>query len=110
MYTASPTGNFRTDTRYHDQVPDQPKTPHRTFRADDELWAEFSAAAEAAGLDVSAVLRGFMGWYVRRPKAPKPRQPARPTEAQVEAWKAKRAQRSRRAQPPTVRNEAQEPR
>jgi hypothetical protein len=95
MYTASPISQICTDTRYRGRVPDKPKTPHRTFRADEDLWAEFSVAAEAAGMDTSTALRLLMAWYVRRPPNKTPMRPEKPPAAQVEAWLATRPTRRR---------------
>lgn len=88
MYIASPDPRFRTDTQYHDRVPDNPRTPHWTIRVDEDLRAEFAVAAEAAGLDASAAMRMLMAWYARRSHATEPERPLRPSRAQVDAWKA----------------------
>jgi hypothetical protein len=55
-------------------VPNQPKTPLRRLRVDDDLWEEFGAAAEP---DRSAVIRDFMRWFIREPGAKLPARPER---------------------------------
>jgi hypothetical protein len=55
------------------------KTPHRTLRVEDDLWDAFSEAAQQQGSDRTAVLRGFMEWYARRPGAKMPKRPEEPT-------------------------------
>lgn len=49
-------------------MPNKPKTPHRTIRVDDELWAAAMAAAEAQGKTVSEVIREALTRYVKRSK------------------------------------------
>jgi hypothetical protein len=56
-------------------MPNQPKTPLRTVRVDDQLWQAFGAAVEAAGADRSQVLREMMAWYAREPGAKMPSRP-----------------------------------
>lgn len=52
------------------------KTPHRTIRAERDVWDPFGAAVEHQGEpDRSTVLRAFMAWYARLPGA---KMPARP--------------------------------
>lgn len=51
-------------------MPNQPKTPNRTLRIDDELWKAARAAAEANGENISDVVRRALRRYVRR--APHP--------------------------------------
>ena len=50
-------------------MPNQPATPNRAVRIDDETWADLGAAAEAAGTDRSTVLRELAQWWLRRPGA-----------------------------------------
>lgn len=50
-------------------VPNKPKTPHRTIRIDDALWAAAQAAAEAEGKTVTDVIRAALTRYVKRSKA-----------------------------------------
>lgn len=52
-------------------MPNQPKTPLRTFRLDDDLWVAFGLAAD----DRSAVVREFVRWYTRQPGAKMPKRP-----------------------------------
>jgi hypothetical protein len=56
-------------------MPNKPATPNRAVRIDDETWAALGTAAEAAGTDRSAILRGLAQWWLRAPGA---RVPARP--------------------------------
>ena len=53
-------------------MPDQPKTPHRAIRVDDDLWAAFGDATD----DRSGTIRGFIRWYVRQPGAKMPKRPS----------------------------------
>ena len=53
-------------------MPNQPKTPLKRMRVDDDLWSQFG---ELAAPDRSAVLREFMRWYVREPGAKLPKRP-----------------------------------
>lgn len=46
--------------------------------ADDELVADFDAAAKRAGSDRSAVTRQFWAWFACRPGAGLPERPAAP--------------------------------
>jgi hypothetical protein len=52
-------------------MPNQPKTPIRTIRIDDDLWEAFGAATA----DRSAALRDFIRWYTRQPGTRLPRRP-----------------------------------
>lgn len=58
-------------------MPNQPKTPQRKLRVDEELWDRFEQAVGHTDpeLDRSKVLRQFIAWYVREPGA---KMPARP--------------------------------
>lgn len=60
---------------YPQAVPNQPKTPLRRLRVDDELWEEFGQVADP---DRSAVIRNFMRWFVREPGVTMPRRPGAP--------------------------------
>jgi hypothetical protein len=53
-------------------MPNQPKTPLRRLRVDEELWEAFGIVAEP---DRSAVIRDFMRWYVRETGAKMPKRP-----------------------------------
>jgi hypothetical protein len=59
------------------RVPNQPKTPNRAVRVDDELWQEAGQAAAAAGTDRTKLLNQFLRWYLRRPGAALPERPER---------------------------------
>lgn len=50
-------------------MPNQPKTPMRSFRVDDQLWEAAKAAAAANGETVTEVLRHALERYVRQDKA-----------------------------------------
>jgi len=62
-------------------MPNQPKTPMRTIRVDDDLWDAFGQATGAAGADRSYVLRELMAWYARETGAKLPRRPDRSSDA-----------------------------
>ena len=47
-------------------VPNQPKTPVRTFRLADDLWTQLKAAAKREGVTVTEVLRRLVEEYLRR--------------------------------------------
>lgn len=54
------------------------KTPHRTFRIEDDLWDAFDVAARQQGEpDRSTVLREFVAWYVHAEGAKMPKRPAK---------------------------------
>ena len=57
-------------------MPNQPATPNRAVRIDDETWADLGTAAEAAGTDRSAILRQLAQWWLRRPGVRMPPRPA----------------------------------
>jgi hypothetical protein len=48
----------------------------RSIRVDSALWAEFDAAASAAGLSRSEIIVAFMAWYTRRPNSRRPQRPS----------------------------------
>lgn len=56
-------------------MPNQPKTPIRRFRMDDDLWDAFGDAVPD-DTDRSDVLRRFVAWYLRRPGAKPPERPS----------------------------------
>lgn len=60
-------------------MPNQPKTPLKRLRVDDDLWTAFGQAAadHDPPLDRSVVLREFMRWYVGERGARMPRRPKR---------------------------------
>lgn len=47
-------------------------TPRQTVRVDADLWDRFG---QLAGRDRSEVVREFIRWYVRDPKAKSPKRP-----------------------------------
>lgn len=57
-------------------------TPRQAFRIDPELSEEFREAVSRADppQDMSAVVRQFMAWYVRRRGAKLPARPALPVQ------------------------------
>jgi hypothetical protein len=76
MHPQAGCGWIRIYTRCYDQgMPNQPATPNRAVRIDDETWAELGAAADAAGIDRSTVLRELARWWLRRPGAKLPSRP-----------------------------------
>jgi hypothetical protein len=56
-------------------MPNQPATPQRAVRIDDETWEDLGAAAASAGTDRSAILRQLAHWWLRRPGAKMPQRP-----------------------------------
>jgi hypothetical protein len=63
------------DTLPH--VPNQPKTPNRVVRIDDQVWRDLGAAADDAGTTRSDLIRQLVNWYLRYPKAKRPDRPVR---------------------------------
>ena len=51
-------------------MPNQPRTPLKRFRCDDDLWIRFG---ELATPDRSAVLRDFTRWFCREVRVTMPR-------------------------------------
>jgi hypothetical protein len=51
-------------------MPDQPKTPQRTIRIDDELWAAARAKAVMEGTNVSAIVRAAVIEYLKVSRHP----------------------------------------
>ena len=52
------------------------KTPHRTIRAEDDIWLPFDEAVRHQDQpDRSTVLRNFMAWYIRVPGSKLPTRP-----------------------------------
>jgi len=47
-------------------MPNAPKTPIRTFRIPDDLWAAALAKADERGENLSEVVRRALGRYVKR--------------------------------------------
>lgn len=47
-------------------MPNQPKTPRKSFRVSDDLWAAALVEADANGESVSDVLRRALERYVKR--------------------------------------------
>lgn len=48
------------------RVPNQPKTPKRSIRVPDDLWAAALAKAEARGDVLAEEIRKFLERYVKR--------------------------------------------
>ena len=55
-------------------MPSEPESyrPHTSFRVEADLWARFG---EAAGPKRASLLRDFIRWYLRMPKAKLPPRP-----------------------------------
>lgn len=49
-------------------MPNQPRTPHRTIRVPDELWAAAQEVAAGKGETLSDVLRRSLERYVKTAK------------------------------------------
>lgn len=45
-------------------VANQPKTPHRTIRVPDDVWAPARLKAEQEGRNLSELIRGWLTQYV----------------------------------------------
>jgi hypothetical protein len=58
-------------------MPNQPATPQRAVRIDDETWGQLGDAADATGTDRSAILRQLAQWWLRRPGVKMPERPAK---------------------------------
>jgi antitoxin component of RelBE/YafQ-DinJ toxin-antitoxin module len=56
-------------------VPNQPKTPNRAVRVDDQVWDEAGQAAAEMGTDRTKVINQFLRWYLRRSGAKLPARP-----------------------------------
>ena len=54
-------------------VPNQPKTQHRSVRIPDEDWTEVMAKAKEADTSAGELIRDFLGWWLRRPGAKLPK-------------------------------------
>lgn len=58
------------------------KTPHRTFRIDEDVWKPFTDAVDSENKERTAVIRELLAWYGRVPGAKLPKRPeVRPPEA-----------------------------
>ena len=66
--------------RYGSDMPNAPKTPPRQIRIGDE-WYEFDDAAKSMGTERAALIREFIGWYLRKPGAKMPKRP------DADAWR-----------------------
>lgn len=55
-----------TEHPLHNKVRAQGKTPRRTIRIPDDLWAKAQAKAEERGEDLSVVIRAALERYVKR--------------------------------------------
>jgi hypothetical protein len=68
-------------------MPNQPKTPQRAIRLDDELWDGLGESG-----DRTAVIRDLVRWYLGLPGARRPRRPDRSAETDagkaVSPWQA----------------------
>lgn len=56
-------------------MPNKPGTQHRSVRISDEDWSDFDVAAKSLGSDRGTVIKEFIRWYLRRPKAKMPQRP-----------------------------------
>lgn len=66
------TGTLNT---YRDRVPNQPKTPRRSLRINDEDWDELEAVATRLGTDRGKLLKQLVAWYLGRPDVELPERP-----------------------------------
>lgn len=60
-----------------DQVPNKPKTQHRSVRVEDADWDDLGTVTKAVGTDRAKALNQFIEWYLRRPGAKMPERPSR---------------------------------
>ena len=58
-------------------VPNKPGTQHRSVRISDEDWRDLETATGALGSDRATVIKEFIHWYLRRPRAKLPVRPER---------------------------------
>lgn len=56
-------------------MPDAPRTQHRSVRVPDEDWSDLDAVAKQQGTDRATLIKEFIAWYLRRPKAKLPKRP-----------------------------------
>lgn len=62
--------------RYGERVPNQPKTPSRSFRVDDTDWKKLDRLAKQCGTVRGKVINELIGWYIGKPGAELPERPA----------------------------------
>ena len=58
-------------------VPNKPGTQHRSVRISDEDWRDLETVTKSVGSDRATVIKEFIGWYLRHPKAKLPVRPER---------------------------------
>jgi predicted transcriptional regulator len=56
-------------------VPNQPRTPNRTFRLSDDDWDDLADLADSLDRDRAWIIRQLVRWYLRRPGAELPERP-----------------------------------
>jgi hypothetical protein len=56
-------------------MPDAPKTQHRSVRVSDDDWTELGKVAAEQKTDRGTLIKEFIAWYLRRPKAKLPARP-----------------------------------
>jgi predicted transcriptional regulator len=56
-------------------VPNQPRTPNRTFRLSDDDWDDLGAVAEVLDRDRAWIIRQLVRWYLGREGAALPERP-----------------------------------
>lgn len=47
-------------------MPNQPKTPHRSIRIDDEMWAHLARVADQHKISISEAVRLALADFLRR--------------------------------------------
>lgn len=57
-------------------MPDQPKTKHRSVRIPDEDWADIMSRAKDADTSAGELIKEFVAWWLRRPGAKLPKRPS----------------------------------
>lgn len=61
---------------YRDRVPNQPKTPSRSVRIDDDDWAELGRIAEGEASTRGKLINELVAWYLGRPGSELPVRPS----------------------------------
>lgn len=61
---------------YRDRVPNQPKTPSRSFRVEDADWDKLGQIAAQCGTVRGKIINELIGWFIGKPGAELPERPA----------------------------------
>jgi hypothetical protein len=61
-------------------MPNKPGTQHRSVRISEEDWTDLEKTTKAVESDRATVIKEFIRWYLRRPKAKLPPRPLHRSE------------------------------